>query len=43
MHHNTQEAIVDKIWACENLCEDALAAYCARFGFGTMAELLREK
>jgi hypothetical protein len=33
MHHKTRDAILAKVWACEEVREDALAAYCERVGF----------
>jgi len=33
MHRKTREAILAKVWACEEVREDALAAYCERVGF----------
>ena len=33
MHHKTRKAILAKVWECEEVREDALAAFCARIGF----------
>jgi hypothetical protein len=33
MHRKTREAILAKVWACEEVRDDALAAYCERVGF----------
>ena len=39
MHHKTRERILDAVFECESIRDDALAAYCARLGLDPRIKL----
>lgn len=43
MHNKTREIILAKVWACESIRDDALAAYCASLGFKDWQEAMKTK
>lgn len=43
MHRKTRERILDAIWKCEGIRDDAIAAYCANLGFEGWRDALKAK